>query len=109
MFGHLPFDLKHFQHAVIQAGAELLAVAIDQVVIGLLVFGYSDDLTVDRGDLGRLTGSEAADPPEDEHDHDGEKNHLDHPTAGMFTHYVEHSQPLLLNPWADTRSTRSEW
>jgi len=86
--------LKHFDHTIIEAGAESLAILIDQVVVSALETGNADDLTIDGGHFGCLAGTETANTPEDEYNYDGEQNHFDHPTASMFPHYVEHSLPL---------------
>ena len=42
-------ELKHFDHTVVEAGPEALAVLVDQVVVGTPVLCQADGRTVDRG------------------------------------------------------------
>jgi hypothetical protein len=89
------FNLEHFEHAIIEIGAESLAVLINHIVISSPEVGKADGFSIDGGNFGCLAGTKTTDSPKDEHNYDGEQNNFDHPTAGMFPHYVEHSLPLV--------------
>ena len=86
---------QHFEHLIIELVAVAAPVLVQQPIVCLAIGLIADDRPVDIGYLGGFAGPKAPHAPENEHQHNGEQQHLDNPAAGFFTHYIEHARPLF--------------
>jgi hypothetical protein len=91
----LLFDIEHFNHAIIQAGPESLTI-LDRADCCMRRYSATEMISsLTDGNFVCLLGAETAYAPEYKYDYDSKQDYFDHPTASLFPHHVEHSQPLF--------------